>query len=63
MSDKKTTETERTRSDEQLEKHEHPHTHSPIPAPKFGSAGSGGAEFERLPEKHDSDDSIPNPEK
>ena len=25
-------------------------------APKFGSAGSGGAEYERLPERHDRDD-------
>ncbi|MGQ0815730.1 MAG: hypothetical protein ACT4O1_14940 [Gemmatimonadota bacterium] len=39
--------------DEELEKHEPTHTVEPIPAPKFGSAGSGGAEFERLPEQHD----------
>ena len=38
----------------QLEQHEPPHTkwHG-IAAPKFGSAGSGGLEYERLPEAHD----------
>lgn len=55
---KKNVERERSQSDRDLEKHEHPHTHEPIPAPKFGSAGSGGAEFERLPEEHDADDTI-----
>jgi hypothetical protein len=40
----------------ELEKHDHPHTHGPIIAPKFGSAGSGGAEFERLPEQHEDDE-------
>ncbi|MGQ0560557.1 MAG: hypothetical protein ACT443_01635 [Gemmatimonadota bacterium] len=41
------------RKDEELEKHEPPHTVKPVPAPKFGSAGSGGAEYERLPEQHE----------
>lgn len=37
-----------------LEQHEPPHTTlGGVTAPKFGSAGSGGAEFERLPEQHD----------
>jgi Cu+-exporting ATPase len=37
-----------------LEQHEPPHTTSGgITSPKFGSAGSGGAEYERLPEQHD----------
>ncbi|HSQ30743.1 MAG TPA: YHS domain-containing protein [Gemmatimonadaceae bacterium] len=40
----------------ELEQHEPPFTKSDgIVAPKFGSAGSGGAEFERLPEAHDKD--------
>lgn len=38
------------------ERHEPPHTTSGgITAPKFGSAGSGGLEYERLPEAHDED--------
>lgn len=55
MSDQNTrSKTEKTKPErEELEKHEPPHTTDPIPAPKFGSAGSGGAEFERLPEQHD----------
>jgi len=41
---------------EPLEQHEPPFTKSGgITAPKFGSAGSGGAEYERLPEAHDKD--------
>ena len=33
-----------------------PHTTTgKITAPKFGSAGSGGAEYELLPEEHDDD--------
>src|SRR6185436_4715286 len=32
---------------ESLERHEPPFTTKPITAPKFGSAGSGGAEYER----------------
>lgn len=41
------------RADE-MEKHEQPFTtRGGITAPKFGAAGSGGAEYERLPEKHD----------
>jgi YHS domain-containing protein len=37
-----------------LEKHEPPYTKTGgLVAPKFGSAGSGGAEYERLPEAHD----------
>jgi YHS domain-containing protein len=39
--------------DVELERHEPPFTKSgPIVAPKFGSAGSGGAEFEPGPERH-----------
>ena len=42
---------------EQLEQHEPPFTKSHgWVAPKFGSAGSGGAEYERLPEAHDRDE-------
>jgi YHS domain-containing protein len=41
---------------ERLERHEPPFTKSGgWVAPKFGSAGSGGAEYERLPEAHDKD--------
>lgn len=41
-------------SDQGLEKHEPPHTtKGGVTSPKFGSAGSGGAEYERLPEQHD----------
>ena len=37
-----------------FERHEPPRTKSGwFVAPKFGSAGSGGAEYERLPESHD----------
>jgi YHS domain-containing protein len=37
-----------------MEQHEPPHTTSGgFTSPKFGSAGSGGAEFEQLPEQHD----------
>src|SRR5687767_3853066 len=37
-----------------MERHEPPRTtKGGITSPKFGSAGSGGAEFERLPEQHD----------
>ena len=40
-----------------LEHHEPPFTKSgDMLAPKFGSAGSGGLEYERLPERHDPDD-------
>ena len=40
-----------------LERHEPPFTTTKggFTAPKFGSAGSGGAEYERLPERHDRD--------
>lgn len=45
-----------TRDGEELEQHEPPFTVTDsIAAPKFGSAGSGGAEYERLPEQHDED--------
>jgi Cu+-exporting ATPase len=38
---------------EDLERHEPPHTTTgPITAPKFGAAGSGGAEYEPIPEQH-----------
>ena len=37
-----------------MERHEPPRTTmGGITSPKFGSAGSGGAEFEPLPEQHD----------
>ncbi len=37
-----------------LEQHEPPYTKTGgMVSPKFGSAGSGGAEYERLPEQHD----------
>jgi YHS domain-containing protein len=37
-----------------LERHEPPFTKAGgMVAPKFGAAGSGGAEYERLPEAHD----------
>jgi Cu+-exporting ATPase len=37
-----------------LEQHEPPYTKAGgMVAPKFGAAGSGGAEYERLPEAHD----------
>ena len=37
----------------ELEHHEPPYTKTGwIIAPKFGAAGSGGAEYERLPESH-----------
>jgi YHS domain-containing protein len=40
-------------SDVQPEQHEPPYTKSGgITAPKFGAAGSGGLEHERLPEAH-----------
>lgn len=39
---------------ENLERHEPPYTKwGGLVAPKFGAAGSGGAEYERLPEAHD----------
>lgn len=43
-------------ADEPLERHEPRFTKRfGIVAPKFGSAGSGGAEYELLPEAHDDD--------
>ena len=48
-----TTEDATSASDVELERHEPPYTKlGGIVAPKFGAAGSGGAEYERLPEKH-----------
>jgi YHS domain-containing protein len=42
------------RGTEGLERHEPPRTTTGnFTAPKFGSAGSGGLEFEPLPESHD----------
>jgi len=39
-----------------MERHEPPRTTSgDVTSPKFGSAGSGGLEFERIPEQHDHD--------
>lgn len=39
---------------EELEKHEPPYTTLGfLTSPKFGAAGSGGLEYERLPEAHD----------
>jgi YHS domain-containing protein len=41
-------------ADEPLEKHEPPFTTIGfLTSPKFGAAGSGGLEYERLPEAHD----------
>lgn len=41
----------------ELERHEANYTTTDrITAPKFGSAGSGGAEFEPLPERHDDEE-------
>lgn len=41
-------------ADVELERHEPPYTKAGgMVAPKFGAAGSGGAEYERLPEAHD----------
>lgn len=41
----------------EVEKHEPPHTtKGGVTAPKFGSAGSGGAEYEPVPEQHDDDE-------
>ena len=38
---------------DEMEQHEPPHTTSKgMTSPKFGSAGSGGAEYEPLPEQH-----------
>lgn len=43
-----------------LEQHEPRYTKAGgMVAPKFGSAGSGGAEYERLPEAHDKEDRSP----
>jgi YHS domain-containing protein len=43
-----------TEPGERLERHDSQFTKSgDIVSPKFGSAGSGGAEYERLPEQHD----------
>jgi len=42
-----------TAEDMEFEKHEPPYTKSGnVVTPKFGAAGSGGAEYERLPEAH-----------
>ena len=47
-------------SAESPERHEPPYTESGgWVAPKFGSAGSGGGEYELLPEAHDRDDRSP----
>ena len=44
----------RNESGDEMERHEPPHTTSGgLTAPKFGSAGSGGAEYEPVPEHHD----------
>jgi YHS domain-containing protein len=44
--------TARTDREVPLERHEPRFTKEGFPAPKFGSAGSGGAEFEPGPERH-----------
>jgi len=45
------------RPNTKLERHEPPYTKfGGMVAPKFGAAGSGGAEYERLPEAHDDRD-------
>lgn len=42
---------------DELERHEPPYTTTGrISTPKFGSAGSGGLEYERLPERHGPDE-------
>ena len=42
---------------DEMERHEPPYTTTGgISAPKFGSAGSGGLEYERLPERHGPDE-------
>lgn len=47
---------DKARPEQPLEKHEPRFTKRfGIVAPKFGSAGSGGAEYELLPEAHDDD--------
>lgn len=47
-------------SAETLERHEPPFTKAGgMVSPKFGSAGIGGAEYERLPERHDREDRSP----
>lgn len=41
----------------EMERHEPPHTTTGSwTSPKFGSAGSGGLEFEPLPEAHDEEE-------
>ena len=46
---------------EELEKHEPPYTTwGFLTSPKFGSAGSGGLEYERLPEAHKPEDHKPH---
>jgi YHS domain-containing protein len=43
-------------TNEPLEQHEPPYTTLGfLTSPKFGAAGSGGLEYERLPEAHDRD--------
>ena len=48
---------DRKRAEPPLERHEPRFTkkHNGLVSPKFGSAGSGGAEYELLPEAHDDD--------
>lgn len=54
MSDQKAKREKNDGSTEQMEKHEPPRTtQKGITSPKFGSAGSGGAEYEPIPEQHD----------
>jgi YHS domain-containing protein len=43
----------------ELEKHEPPRTTiGKITSPKFGSAGSGGAEYEPIPERHTDEEAL-----
>ena len=52
----RTTASESAAPEEQLEQHEPPYTTMGfLTSPKFGAAGSGGLEYERLPEAHDTD--------
>ena len=52
--DSKTEQPEQPEQPERLEQHEPPYTTIGfLTSPKFGSAGSGGLEYERLPEAHD----------
>jgi YHS domain-containing protein len=46
-------EAEPARFRDNIERHEPPYTVKGVAAPKFGSAGSGGLEYEPGPERHE----------